>query len=882
MARKQKMKVYHGVPKSIVDEHTIFYADFDGTGIPTVGNIDKPGNISDYKSSPTGYCPTSGGNIICTTIKATDIFTIDMFVPKFPKVTNGNKGIITLKNSAGEDLIHIQVPSQKDYLALVTVSNGGWQKLTNSQEDCFVRLVVNKGKITTYINGKKFDDYPKIDMPNFNKIRIELHPSLWQGMCDLHISDIDRGNYFPNLPQDFIEGKATIKPKMGQQQIKGDPMYSQPIALRIPSEKYIGQFYNPIQESDGLYRSLVNPELAVGSNSWSAGSKLKIKGLNGEIIGGVVDTNTAVCRVTKNTTINGTSATIEVDNTSKIQVNDTLRLFDAISLNPGGAIYTVTSKTDNSFSANLNMSVSNIPIEANRHYFFEITSPSSCPTIKTQDGIAVAGTWNGLGTKEATFTLGDNANISGKDLYVEYSLTMSHGNSDFTDIPYEVKKAWEENGIEMIPVSNITIIDDFKGKISGKTDECPHIAYNVWETTLQAPGGKGTEFTQSDLNYITTHDANSNTTLTTTNGNIPQQRFSFNLIEMIERKFGCQIPGADKVRWLKDNIARISFNAYAFGVSANKNKLYCKVRFVDTSAWSEGATNESASIGVITNNTTNANTLKRIIDSAGFVHFLLSTNASDGSATAAIHTDYAYVELELRTDSDFTTLYCKNNRAREDKCNPVLVQKETKTIKRYLPSKECFATECTYAEFANEGVVADLDVLINKYFSIGMSTSSYSKYMKGSKINLNQLPLEKAAHLYAPLKERHFVDLVNSNLMQHNITEIPMVYWRSDNGANLFTIQTTASNFKTCISDSNAFRGQRGGYKDSNNNVIIYGDIDKSNIIPKDGLRLYSIALVVKNNEVMLYIIKSSYGSRFYIYSDAITLIKLPNRPLIK
>ena len=50
----------------------------------------------------------------------------------------------------------------------------------------------------------------------------------------------------------------------------------------------------------------------------------------------------------------------------------------------------------------------------------------------------------------------------------------------------------------------------------------------------------------------------------------------------------------------------------------------------------------------------------------------------------------------MKIEKGYEALYCDNKRAREDVCNPVLVQKETKTVKRYLPSKKPFVTECTY------------------------------------------------------------------------------------------------------------------------------------------------------------------------------------------
>lgn len=893
------MKVYHGVPKSIIDEHTLVYASLDGSIEPTVGDLMYKPNTLNYQQMPTGYGAINAGGITYNLLKKKSMyapFSLDFWldVREFRTITSDYPEVITLKLSDGTDAnlaralkiyyskvsdrVYCEIYNNASYRALTIIPN---VKSKNTPDYCHIRLDSADGIFTPYFNGEKQPSFNLNEETTFRAYdSIVIHSS--RLISDLHMSDVSRGNYFPNLPQDFINKRAFIRPGMNQQQIKGDPAHSQVITLKVDTDPNDNMYKGGVES--GFQKHTHKPELSLTSSNFENGSSIRIKGLNGEIISGVVDADTALFKVLSAIDTNH----IVVDSLNKLKVQDVIVGYNTVTNQPDTieSQYTITEIIPATNSIKLTNSCGKYwnqnAIDSGWTRAIEVTASSSAPTVKTQDGTVVAGAWSGLGTNQATFAVGDNPSLRGKNLYIEYALTMPSGNSDFPEIPYNVERAWECNGVEMKPVNSIILIDDLRGKVSGSTKECPHTAFNAWETTLQSPNKKGTEFTQADLNYITALDSNANTTLTSTNGNIPQQRFSFNLIEMIERKFGCQIPGADKVRWVKDNVARISFHAYAFGVSANKNKLYCKVHFNDTSTWSEGATSEYSSLRLIANHTTNASTLKRIIDSAGFAHFLLTTNASNASATAAVHTDYAYIELELKTDSDFTTLYCKNNRAREDKCNPVLVQKETKTVKRYLPSKECFVTECSYAEFRNEKAVHNLDILANKHVSIGVTTSQYSKYVKGSKINLNQLPLEQAGHLYTPINEHKFVDLFTSSLMPNNITEIPLVYWRSDNGANLFTLQTTTNNLKTYVTDSNAFRGQRGGYKDNNDNIIIYGDIDKNNIIPKENCRLYSIALVIKNNELMLYVIKSSRGNRFYVYSDAIALMRLPNRPLIK
>lgn len=693
MSRKQTMKVYHGIPKSITDEHTIFYASLDGTIEPEIGSVDV-NTASDFISDPMGYHPISGGNMVFTATKSVDIFTIDMYIPKFPKVSSGNKAIIALKTETNSDLFYIQIPSQQDYLALVQTDNTGWHTLTKSQQDCFIRIVVNKGNVTNYINGIKISQSITIkSFTKFNKIRIMLGSSTWNGVADIHISDIDRGDYFPNLPQDFIDGKAIIKPRMGQQQIKGDPLYSQYTLLKVPNANNIdsSEFY----KKDG-YDYYVNiPELkTTGSYSWNAAdATITIKGLNGEIISGVIDNDTALCRITA---IDTTNYSIIVDSLAGLTNGDSVKVKASTgSISIVNRYVKILDITKNLIELHSKSDLSDkisYGIEILNGYIFETTASSSSPVVKTQDGTVVSGTWSGLGTNEAIFTLGDNSNILGKDLYVEYSLNIPHNNSDFNELPYSIDKAYTENGIEMSPVNEIVITDDFKGKICGSMKECPHYSGYRARSSLVLPSSG--LFIEEPLAYetITNLDNVARGIYNKTNTSIPQQVFIFDLVEMIERKLGCKIPSGNKIQWIKENVTKISVNHYGYGEGPNGNKIYMKV--LNKGQWVGDITHSSptttSKIFSWTGNGNIGNT------DNGKVSFLVYTDASDGIIASNVYTDYISIELTLKIDSTFTTLYCKNTRAREDKCNPVLIQKETKTVKRYLPSKECFTTECTY------------------------------------------------------------------------------------------------------------------------------------------------------------------------------------------
>lgn len=768
MSRKQTMKVYHGIPKSITDEHTIFYASLDGTIEPEIGSVDV-NTASDFISDPMGYHPISGGNMVFTATKSVDIFTIDMYIPKFPKVSSGNKAIIALKTETNSDLFYIQIPSQQDYLALVQTDNTGWHTLTKSQQDCFIRIVVNKGNVTNYINGIKISQSITIkSFTKFNKIRIMLGSSTWNGVADIHISDIDRGDYFPNLPQDFIDGKAIIKPRMGQQQIKGDPLYSQYTLLKVPNANNIdsSEFY---KKDD--YDYYVNiPELkTTGSYSWNAAdATITIKGLNGEIISGVIDNDTALCRITA---IDTTNYSIIVDSLAGLTNGDSVKVKASTgSISIVNRYVKILDVTKNLIELHSKSDLSDkisYGIEILNGYIFETTTSSSSPVVKTQDGTVVVGTWTGLGTNEATFTLGNNSNITNKDLYVEYSLNIPNNNSDFNELPYNIDKAWTENGIEITPTDKILITDDFKDKIANSTKECPHFAGFCKSNSLASPSS----FIEYKFyNNIYCEDNKLVELSVTELGQIPQNIFSFNLIEMVERKIGT-IPAINKVDWLRNNLDSTGvLSIYGYGINGSSNLLTLSMYDATTNSWygsDKNNTNYSSKIQLTFTTLTD----RRITDD-GFLHAIAYGSASNNT-TSTIYIDYISLKIKLKLDNTYIALYCNNSRAREDKCNPVLIQKETKTVKRYLPSKECFTTECKYVKMNNNllstSEMNNYHYKGTKVYSTTRGSGKYSKYtgICPNIINLLRIPDYKAyEYMCESLKESPVTNKENMSLTE--------------------------------------------------------------------------------------------------------------------
>ena len=873
MARKQKMKVYHGIPKSITDEHTLFYESCDGK-LDNSYTVINP--ISFYPNA-TGYgvygTTTDEFNFALTTECKiqTKVFTVDFWATMKTPVNGSYAGRlfeITFNNNSNYK-IRLEKDSSSNRFHIWENANLVFGEFdfssANINKPHHFRIIFKVGDYCKmYIDGKEPNivQYQNKLTTTFEYIsHIRLSGANFS-VSDFHISNIDRGDYFPNLPQDFIDGKAVIKPRMGQQQIKGDPMYSQVTELKVPPTRtsqsnWIGD-PNWISTGSNSATLKENPEISTtNSNFHDSGSLFKIKGLNGEIISGIVDTDTALCRVVN--IINSTN--VVVDSVNALAVGDTVKWLNTTNHTISTATATITEID----SATKRISFTGDFVDSGiiGMYVVETTASSSSPTVKTLDGTNVVGTWSGLGTSEAIFTLGENSNITGKDLYVQYALTMPYGNSDFPELPYSIKRAFGENDVEMKPVNEILIRDDFKGKESDNLSKCPHYASFTANSQLVSPQSF-TKDNYIDYNHLYNLDSKyvavSNTT---TSGNIGQVLLAFDLITMVETKLGKEIPSRDKVEWLRNNISKISLKTYATGSGVSGNLVNIKVRNNANTDWVGSVSSSQTSFNLIDFTWGMSEGVTGNICSDGFCYFLIYAPTTDGVTPSAIRIDYTCLDIKLKTDSTYVTLYCENTRAREDVCNPVLIQKETKTVKRYLPSKEIFSTECTrhsYKDNLKSEVGKCLVVSKDKLVTTS-GTSTYVTGVPGVDTYADKFILPGDYKWYdfdnTPLQVSPS-DMISG--MSHSV-KLPIIrYWggRCYHGAG----STTGSNGKldgcqtiTTVSDST--------------NVKQY--------------EMY-YALKTVNNELVLTV-QTGIREANNKYQPSLTNVydyKLPNRPLIK
>lgn len=711
MSRKDMLKVYHGLPKNSTDEHTVLYASLDGAVTPEIGTVQTFPTVSySFKSTVTGtgLClDVAGGcyTFITSRQMDSDQGSIDFWInPSEFKDEAGWSEPITVLDSQDNVVFNVCYNKSAQNLYFVEKYTDGSERSTSSasclildhnEKNRHVRVCWDNTRIYLYSNGKLMNYGIRYDrtirrIPG-DKVRIgrtaTTSNTFKSTMSDVKVSNVNLAGYFPNLPQDFIDGKAIIMPRMGQQQIKGDPMYNQEITdiIRIGTE--INEPYITCSRITG---------------NWTSGDTIKIKGLSGEVISGVIDVDTALCKVTKNNI--QSDDYIPVSDTSALTVGDSINFFV-----PPNIYYfknrTVTEINSELSSIKVTPSVS-LGADGHLYHIVETTASSSSPIVKTSNGTVITGTWSNLGTNEATFTLGANTALTNQELYVTYSLNIPAGNSDFTELPYSIDKVYDSLGNDLVKVSGITIEDDFLGKKKDDYEICPHYSSIKAGTTLFAPSAFPKDDYITEYAWMSSRGGDMVINANPGGQTRLQQLFAFNLIEMFERKIGV-IPSRDKVQWLRDNLTKIRFTHYGFAKnSANIYKINIASYRTDTQEWVNPTSHSNSTITAHSFVLVSNSAIKNYrIDDNGYVYFNIYTDPADSSiAGAQIATDYVSLEINLPTEDYYDIFFSNNKRAREMPCNPVLIQKETKTVKRYLPSKECFVTECKYDSQANRVV----------------------------------------------------------------------------------------------------------------------------------------------------------------------------------
>ena len=259
------------------------------------------------------------------------------------------------------------------------------------------------------------------------------------------------------------------------------------------------------------------------------------------------------------------------------------------------------------------------------------------------------------------------------------------------------------NSYGLVTGQTVDIRDDFLGKIYNSTTENPNVAYFTQDngnySSLLVPSSGSWTIYGNDVYYgnIAKLDFTLKSNTTNVNLSMPQHLFSFNLIRIVEDKYG-PIPAIDKVQWLKDNLLNIDFNWWGYGTNPSGN--YATISTWN-GVWTAQSYNTLGSVLKVSGNIkeSNANVkLSICIQSDGFVHFLSWANASNGEIPSIIYTDYCNIELTFKNSlTGYDKLSSTNPRRDGGLSNILYVNKQTKEVQTMFPwSNEYNLT--TYSE----------------------------------------------------------------------------------------------------------------------------------------------------------------------------------------
>lgn len=654
--RKRMIKTYHGIPKTTTDANTVFYASLDGTTVAEIGGVLNPTGTINYVPMPTGLGFRSSASNIFTVNVNNQSFCWDIIISKADFIAQVSGNLLTLgsatsctrirKSTAGD--LHIYISSDLG----TTVIYAKTLAMSAIQGN-FIKVRINyqNGTAECFVNGVSLGAMSGLSLINDTYTSITIVANL--AIADLAVSNISRGSVDSTLPADVVAGYAKIdKAFNGQRKNYSDALTSQ---YTVAIAKAAGNGH-----SKGVTVTQATP------GQWINGDTIKIKGLAGSVISGVVDSDTILARVVSGA---GT-ATLTLDSVTGIAVNDEFKDLDVNFQLLGTVIVQSVDATNKTVTLNRVSSAA---------YLVETTASTSSPVVKfTNAGTmtVVSGTWSGLGTNEATFTLSANAALTNQDIQIEYSLNNPAGQG-IPDV-YITTLAGEAKGKKLV-VGTIAVTDDFVGKTAG--DTLPMAARWAKAASVQAPSAVVTEVTNSDYTNMATLDsANVYTVSTSVNGEIAQVVIRVDVIKEIETKYG-PIPSVDKVGWAKANLGHLGGSVHASGSGPNGAKCNASLYRVDTAAWSN--TNSHTNVG-ITLISLGSSSPQNFIDNSGYAYIGVSTDASNGSIASSITIDYVSIALQLKGITGYDMLVPENPRRDDGLTNVLLVRKETKEVQVYF------------------------------------------------------------------------------------------------------------------------------------------------------------------------------------------------------
>ncbi|WP_134705087.1 hypothetical protein [Ammoniphilus sp. YIM 78166] len=262
--------------------------------------------------------------------------------------------------------------------------------------------------------------------------------------------------------------------------------------------------------------------------------------------------------------------------------------------------------------------------------------------------VAQAGPFNVLNFKGRTLmNLGAKMDLESAKNYLFYSLNGKCG----IKVGAEANYTYGFKTITGQTSAVYSLRDDFKGKVNGSVVEVPHKVSALKPSTLATPISQADNMGPTSVSGISTLDGTTVLFTTSVNGEISQHLFSFDLIAIVERKFGigffagCSTV-AQKVQRLKDRLTKITANWHGFGSGPNGNRATINRWRFSANEWQQVTSGSHQNATVTKLTSLLSSSISDWIGNDGFVHIIAFADASNGTVASTINTDYIDIELE--------------------------------------------------------------------------------------------------------------------------------------------------------------------------------------------------------------------------------------------
>lgn len=766
-------KTYHGIPHT-PSENKVFLATFDGSSVAEIGGQTNVTNDR-FVPTPTGL----GTNLEGAEATPTPITGV-----------NKAEGEITLlvnfdTVSKFEQTGYVSILDDNDNPVFQLLNNGryivgeadggngkiefkqhllGYHYVTLAWKD---PLDGSMGKLELYIDGnlQQSRGY-KVGTKVPSKIILGYGSVLGhlQYNNSVTVSDISISNKyectFPNMPKDFKLGFANLAPKFNRQRrIFGEGQVSQGTVGRVKA--------TGTEHSAGISKTQAT------NGTWKVGDVIAVKGIGGEIISGIVDERAVRVRITESTEDSeNPSSIIAVANTVEFSIGEKIRIW-RMETNQVSKEYTIAEVDTENFTITLNENA----LVVGGSYIIDSTFTDSVPLVKAVKSITdnenVTGTWVGLGSPEAEFTITSiPVGYESEDISVLYSLNTPSKQRGLPEVLNVVHEANLGEEI-LIPQRTFAIFDDFKGKIVGSDIENPNRTLYLESMTL----GNVEDFlpsTQFVYDNVSEKDGITVTAEASTPDHVPQRLFEFDLIKIIEQKFGKEIPDVDKLEWFKRNVESIEFKWNGYGASPTGNKASLAIQDNELRTWVSYINHTDGNIKELSLMVSGLS-YDKMIDPEGKIRFIAYAEpAVNAEQISTIYTDYASIELILRKrdnydflvpvsyetrkislinptppeniegessggvadDWKFKEFISRNvNRRDYEISNLLLVQKQTKTVETMFEAnpEELFVTYGSYVPVAdNVQTVEEVTILAEAEGLLLSDVSSESAQVLGN------------------------------------------------------------------------------------------------------------------------------------------------------